>query len=197
MKVIGLTGNIASGKSSVSKILQELGAVVIDMDSLGKALQDSNYKGVIQKIEEAFGSKVITNGKLDRKALANIVFHDKEKLKILNDIMIPLMTEKLKEKLNELRDREVIVIDAAMLFEAGWDKFADTIWVVYVPKDIQIKRLLDREHIDLQEALARIEAQMPIEEKMKRATAVIENSGNLEDLRKKVIELWKSKIIST
>ncbi|MEF3245097.1 MAG: dephospho-CoA kinase [Caldisericaceae bacterium] len=200
MKVIGLTGNIASGKSAVSKFLKELGAEVIDLDSLAKSLQDSNYLGVIDKIKQTFGDKVILyDNILNRKLLAKIVFHNKDELKKLNDIMIPVLTEKLILEIE--RHREIgtnfLVLDAAILFEAEWDKLADITVVICIPKELQLKRLIEREQIDEFEALARINAQMPIEEKIKKADIVIKNTGTIEELKEKVIEVWKKKILST
>lgn len=199
MKVIGLTGNIASGKSVVSQFLKEFGAEVIDLDSLAKSLQDSNYLGVIDKIKQTFGDKVILyDNILNRKLLAKIVFHDKEQLKKLNDIMIPVLTEKLISEIEKHKKMgtEFLVLDAAILFEAGWDKLADITIVIYTPKELQLKRLIEREQIDEFEALARIKAQMPIEEKIKKAHIVIENTGTIEELKEKVMEVWKKKILS-
>ncbi len=192
MKVIGLTGNIASGKSEVSKILSNLGAVVIDMDNIGKDIQRKNKGGVMDKIISTFGNKFIKNGRFDRRAFGNYVFSDKEALNKLNEIMIPVMTEELKKILNDLSKEgiKVVVVDAAILFEAGWDKFADEVWVVYTPKALQLKRLRKRENISEDEALIRIEAQMPIEEKIHRADFVIDNSGDLATVEEQVLQLW-------
>ncbi len=192
MKVIGLTGNIASGKSEVSKILSNLGAVVIDMDNIGKDIQRKNKGGVMDKIISTFGNKFIKNGRFDRRAFGNYVFSDKEALSKLNEIMIPVMTEELKKILNDLSKEgiKVVVVDAAILFEAGWDKFADEVWVVYTPKALQLKRLRKRENISEDEALIRIEAQMPIEEKIHRADFVIDNSGDLATVEEQVLQLW-------
>ncbi len=192
MKVIGLTGNIASGKSEVSKILSNLGAVVIDMDNIGKGIQRKNKGGVMDKIITTFGNKFIKNGRFDRRTFGNYVFSDKEALSKLNEIMIPVMTEELKKILNDLSKEgiKVVVVDAAILFEAGWDKFADEVWVVYTPKALQLKRLRKRENISEDEALIRIEAQMPIEEKIHRADFVIDNSGDLATVEEQVLQLW-------
>ncbi|BAL81041.1 dephospho-CoA kinase [Caldisericum exile] len=200
MKVIGLTGNIASGKSSVSKILRDLGAKIIDMDSIAKEIQNTNYKGVVDKIRETFGVSVFQNGKqLDRRALGNIVFSDKKMLEKLNNIMIPVMTERLLEELEKAKNEnvDVVVVDAAILIEANWDRFTDEVWVVYTPKELQVKRLIERENIDKELALERVNSQMRIEEKMKRANVIIDNSGDFEDLKQKVLELWRKMKSST
>ncbi len=192
MKVIGLTGNIASGKSFISEFLKSLGAEVIDMDKIGKEIQDKNIGNVMEKIREIFGGKFVKNGKIDRRLLGNYVFSNKEALEKLNSIMIPLMTERLRKILyeKEKKGAKVVVIDAAILFEAGWDKFADEVWVVYTPKEKQLERLMKREKISEEEAEIRINAQTDIKEKMKRATYVINNSSDTEAVKDQVLKLW-------
>jgi dephospho-CoA kinase len=198
MKIIGLTGNIASGKSAISYILKSLGAEVVDMDKIGKQIQELNYKKVIEKIEKRFGKEIIENEKINRKKLGSIVFSDKQALIDLNSIMIPLMTEKLKRTIDENRKKEtkVLVVDAAILFEANWDKFVDYVWVVYVPRETQINRLIKREKITQEEAIMRVDSQESIDEKIEKADVVIDNSKNLEAVKLKIFELWNAITIS-
>lgn len=198
MRIIGLTGNIASGKSVIAYFLKNLGAEVIDMDKVGKQIQENNYSGVIKKIEEKFGEGIIKNEKINRKRLGEIVFSDKKALMILNSIMIPLMTEKLLQIIDENRkkDVKVLVVDAAILFEANWDKLVDDTWVVYVPQEIQIKRLIKREKISKEEAIMRINSQEDICEKMQRADTIIDNSKDLGTVKLRILELWKKIITS-
>lgn len=199
MKIIGLTGNIASGKSFVSSILKELGAFIIDMDKIGRMIQEQNYRNVLEKIREVFGDGIFeSDGTLNRKALGEIVFKDRDKLEKLNEIMYPLMEERLIEEIEYAKSvAEVIVVDAAILIEAGWDKLVDEVWVVYAPKNLQLKRLVEREKIDLTSALSRIDAQMPIEEKIKCGDVIINNSEDMEKLKQVVIDLWKRRVLST
>jgi len=194
MKIIGLTGNIASGKSAISYILKNLGAEVLDLDKIGKQIQELNYKKVIEKIEKRFGKEIIENEKINRKKLGSIVFSDKQALIDLNSIMIPLMTEKLKRTIDENRKKEtkVLVVDAAILFEANWDKFVDYVWVVYVPRETQINRLIKREKITQEEAIMRVDSQESIDEKIEKADVVIDNSKNLEAVKLKILELWNA-----
>lgn len=194
MKIIGLTGNIASGKSAISYILKNLGAEVVDMDKIGKQIQELNYKKVIEKIEKRFGKEIIKNEKINRKKLGSIAFSDKQALIDLNSIMIPLMTEKLKRTIDENRKKEtkVLVVDAAILFEANWDKFVDYVWVVYVPRETQINRLIKREKITQEEAIMRMDSQESIDEKIEKADVVIDNSKNLEAVKLKIFELWNA-----
>lgn len=192
MIIIGLTGNIASGKSAVSALLKKWGACVIDMDEVAKEIQSHN-ETVLNKIKETFGESIVKDNKIIRKKLGEIVFSDKKELKKLNEIMIPVMTEKLKEIIEEKKKQgvKILVIDAAILFEAKWDKFAQEVWVVYTPKKLQIERLIKREHIKEDEALKRIESQMDIKEKIKRADVVIDNSKSFAYTKEKVWKLWK------
>ncbi|NCQ52620.1 MAG: dephospho-CoA kinase [Caldiserica bacterium CG_4_8_14_3_um_filter_35_18] len=198
MKIIGLTGNIASGKSAISYILKNLGAEVLDLDKIGKQIQELNYKKVIEKIEKRFGKEIIENEKINRKKLGSIAFSDKQALIDLNSIMIPLMTEKLKRTIDENRKKEtkVLVVDAAILFEANWDKFVDYVWVVYVPRETQINRLIKREKITQEEAIMRVDSQESIDEKIEKADVVIDNSKNLEAVKLKILELWNVITIS-
>lgn len=199
MKIIGLTGNIASGKSSVSKILKEFGAEIIDMDSIAKEIQDKNYGSVLERIRNQFGDTVVINNRLNRKKLAKIVFSSKDALKALNDIMVPLMTEKLVKEIEEQKklQTKIIVIDAAILLEAEWDKYVDKLWVVYTPYEIQMKRLTEREKIAFDEANMRIEAQMSINEKIMKADVVIDNSKDFKHLYNQVKTLWEKTLKCT
>lgn len=193
MKLVGLTGNIASGKSSVSQILKSLGSEIIDMDKIGKEIQDENYKGVLERIRKCFGETVIVKNKLDRKKLAKIVFSSEEALSKLNEIMIPLMTERLLSEIESLKRKgvKIAVVDGAILYEAGWDRLVDEVWVVYTPRDLQVKRLTEREQMTSEEANARIDVQMSIDKKIMRADFVIDNSGDLDHLKQQVNELWQ------
>jgi len=198
LRIIGLTGNIASGKSVIAYFLKNLGAEVIDMDKVGKQIQENNYRSVIKKIEKKFGDDIIKNEKINRKRLGVVVFSDKKALTTLNSIMIPLMTEKLLQIIDENRkkDVKVLVVDAAILFEANWDKLADETWVVYVPREIQIKRLIKRERMSKEEAIMRIDSQEDICEKMQRADIIIDNSKDIETVKLRISELWKKIITS-
>ncbi len=198
MKVIGLAGNIASGKSAISSFLNSLGAEIIDMDKVGKQIQEDNYDGVRDKIALCFGANFVVNNKIDRKALAKTIFNKPENMMMLNKIMFPLMTDKLVYLIDHFRkmNTPVVIVDAATLFEAGWDKLVDEVWVVYVPKSVQLKRLLNREQINETEALTIINSQMDISEKIRRADTVINNERDFEKVKGLVLELWK-KIISS
>jgi dephospho-CoA kinase len=197
--VIGLTGGIASGKSTVSNMLADLGAVIIDADWLAREVTLPGSEG-LRRIREAFGDSVVTpEGVLDRHRLAEIIFHDDDARAKLNSIIHPLVMERVKQLLRETQDaarREgclmVGIVDAPLLFEAGADAICDETWVVAVDREGQAKRLMRREGYTREEASSRIDSQMPLDEKERRATRIIDNQGTVEETRKRVLELWES-----
>ena len=192
--VIGLTGGIASGKSTVSAKLKELGAAVIDADLLAR---DVVRKGEIayNKIVQCFGADILLpNGDINRKKLGNIVFSDKEKLALLNSITHPEIINRMKERIQELKAEgaKVIVVDAAILIEMGLHKYVDSVWVVTVDRETQIKRLIERDKFEYREAENRINSQFTNEVRKKYADVVIDNSKPIEEVEKGLEELWNS-----
>lgn len=196
--VIGLTGGIASGKSTVSDVLAQLGAVIIDADRLSREVTLPGSGGLGQ-VRKAFGDAVITpNGGLDRHRLGSIIFHDEAARARLNSIIHPLVKKRTTQLLREAQDaarneRKVLVavVDAPLLIEAGVDVLCDEVWVVAVSREEQARRLMKREGYTLVEALSRIDAQMPLDEKAKRATRIIDNRGTVGETRRQVLELWE------
>ncbi|HRU41016.1 MAG TPA: dephospho-CoA kinase [Candidatus Diapherotrites archaeon] len=192
--VIGLTGGIASGKSTVSAKLKEFGAAVIDADLLAR---DVVRKGEIayNKIVQCFGEDILLpGGDIDRKKLGNIVFSDKEKLALLNSITHPEIINRMKERIQELKAEgaKVIVVDAAILIEMGLHKYVDSVWVVTVDRETQIKRLIERDKFEYREAENRINSQFTNEVRKKYADVVIDNSKPIEEVEKGLEELWNS-----
>jgi len=195
--VIGLTGGIASGKSTVSAILRDLGAVIIDADLLSR---DATSKGSLglAKIAEAFGEEVLSpDGSLDRKALGQVVFRNKEALSLLNSIVHPLVVKRTIDLLEDMSREAVktgrktlVVLDAPLLLEVGAETLVDEVWVVSLDLKTQVARLIEREGYTEEEALCRIRSQMPLEEKKKRADKIIDNSGSREETRRKLNLLW-------
>ena len=191
--IIGLTGGIASGKSTVSKYLAEKGFKVYDADKIAKDI--SGKKSVQEEIILTFGDKILDeNGNIDRKKLKEIVFGDKEKLKQLNAIIHPKVIDFYKE-LKEKNTDKIIIFDVPLLFESGIDKFCDKILVVISDYEIQINRIVERDKIDRDLAEKIIKSQLSNEERIKKANVVIENNSSLEDLFEKVErfceEIWK------
>src|SRR3990172_10287432 len=194
MKVIGLTGNIACGKSVVASMFEELGAKIIDADYIARLVVEPSEQAW-KDIVERFGHEILNpNRTINRKKLGDIVFRDEEKREELNRITHPRIIDKIKSMLDEYRKEKVnvVIIEAALIVEKGGMKptISDLI-VVTADEEAQIKRLIERDGISREEALTRIKAQMPVSEKVKFATYVINNSRTLEETRKQVEEVWK------
>ncbi|MBZ4662331.1 MAG: dephospho-CoA kinase [Caloramator sp.] len=181
MKIIGLTGGIASGKSTVSNYLILRGLDVIDADLISREIYQIGEKAYRIVVDE-FGKDILNEDlTINRKKLAQIVFSNNDQLKKLNEITHPIIYEKIKKRVDEVckMNKRVCIIDAALLFESNWYKICDIKWLVYVDKITQIKRLIERDKISEEDAVKRINAQMPIEEKIKLADFIINNSREL------------------
>jgi len=194
MTIIGLTGGIASGKSTVSRILKELGAEVIDADLVAKEIirpQSPAWKELVA----AFGKGILNDDKtINRRKLGQIVFGNPTALAKLNAITHPRIIEKIKDKIREIQNRDeekIIVIDAPLLIEAGMVPLTDEVWVVVVDPETQLHRLMARDHFTFQEALNRLNAQLPLAEKMKYARRIIDNRGSIEETAREVRRLWE------
>ncbi len=193
MFVIGLTGGIASGKSTVSNMLRDFGAAIIDADRVAKDLQEPHTL-VWQAIVDSFGREILEEDEtLDRKALGQVVFNNPEALQKLNGIVHPGVTQRAYELMREFERAggKVAVLDAPLLIEANMASLADEIWLVAVPEEVQITRLMARNGFTRGEALARLRSQMPLKEKRSYADIIIDNSGSLEETRQQVGILWK------
>lgn len=181
MKIIGLTGGIASGKSTVSNYLILKGLDVIDADLISREIYQIGEKAY-KIVVDVFGKGILNEDlAINRKKLGQIVFSNNEQLKKLNEITHPIIFEKIKKRVYEINkmNKRVCIIDAALLFESNWYNICDIKWLVYVDKITQIKRLIERDKISEEDAVKRINAQMPIEEKIKLADFIINNSGDL------------------
>lgn len=192
MRVIGLTGGIASGKSLVSQQLAERGAVVVDADKLG---HESYRKGTetYRALVEAFGEDIVgPDGEIDRKVLGSKVFGNPEARQKLNQIVWPAIKRLGAERIEKLRQEgvAVVVLEAAVLIEAEWLDLVDEVWIVEVSPDIARKRLIERNGLSVEEAQARIQSQLTNEKRRPYATLVIENNGSLEDLRRALNDAW-------
>jgi dephospho-CoA kinase len=192
---IGLTGNIASGKSMISGMLREHGAAVLDADLVGKSVLAQNVEGALEQVRVVFGDSIFDGNQLNRHLLGNLVFGHADLLKKLNDIMMPIMTRLIANEIAALhRTSTVVVLDAAILIEASWQNLVDEIWVVKASKNEQLERLITRDHLSRDEAVSRIEAQMPLAQKLAYADVVIDNTMDVEQTRKQVEMLWKTRI---
>lgn len=195
--VIGLTGGIASGKSTISNYLRELGAVVIDADQLAREVVKP-HSPAWQEIKGYFGDEVIDEqGNIDRRSLGRIIFHSPRDREKLNSIIHPKVIEATKvliDLYNKRNEASLVVVDAPLLLEAGMTDLVDEVWVAAVPEEVQIERLMKRDKVSREEALARLKTQMPLEEKLGRADRVIDNSGDPEKTREQVFLFWKGLI---
>ena len=197
MKIIGLTGGIACGKSTVSKALRALGACIIDADAVAHELSQPNH-ALFNAYVQRFGMAIVTpGGTLDRAAIARLIFTDPTMRAEVEQISHPLIRRAVEERLRmaEKEQKRAAVLDVPLLFEAGWDALADEVWVVALPPEEQLTRLLARDKTMSEgEARARIAAQMPLAEKCARADVVIDNSGTKEETRDYVGKLWEERI---
>ncbi len=194
-KVIGLTGGIASGKSTVSKILSDLGAVIIDGDIIARKIVTKGSPA-LDEIKNFFGEDYLNKrGELDRKKLGGLVFKDNEALKKLNEITHPKIIEEIKKEIISHKKNwpnTVIIVDAALLIEMKLTELVDEVWLVALPYEQQLKRLMERDQLTLAEAEKRVNSQMSLEEKKKFAHQTIDNSMDLEHLIKEVKVLWRN-----
>lgn len=196
MRIIGLTGGIASGKSSVAALLERLGAAVIDADNLAREVVEPGEEA-LARIVETFGERVLNgDGTLNRAALGAIVFADAGARKTLEGITHPAIRKRAEEKLARLKEAgtKTAFYVAPLLFEAGITSRVHEVWVVYLDRETQLARLMARDGLDRDGALARIAAQMPMEEKRALGKVVIDNRGGRQELEAEVRRLWKEEI---
>jgi len=193
MYVIGLTGGIGSGKSTVAQMLQQRGAKLLSADVVGHEVYEPD-RPAYQEIVDAFGRDIVgADGRIDRKVLGPIVFSDPEQLRRLNAITHPRMKELMREKLAAERagGARIAVLEAALLFDAGWDDLADEVWVTVAPPEVAAKRTAERSGISVEEALSRIRAQMSNEERTARSQVVIDTDCPLAQTQDEVGEEWE------
>jgi dephospho-CoA kinase len=193
MRVVGLTGGIASGKSTVSNLLRQLGAVVIDADRIARRVVEPDRRAW-KRIVGRFGPEILLPDRtLDRKGLAERIFRSAPERRFLNRVTHPPIYWEILKSLARhwWMKTPLVVVDAALLFETPLRLFLKPIVVVYADADTQLERLVRRDGIDREEAMRKIRAQMPLEEKKKLADYVIDNSGSLERTAEQVHDLWR------
>lgn len=197
MLTIGLTGGMGTGKSEVARVLEQLGAVVVDADRLGHEAYRSGTQ-CFDEVVRAFGLGVVgAGGEIDRERLGKVVFGDSGRRRDLEGIVWPRIGETLEERIRLERDRGVagaVVVDAAVLLEAGWDALCDEVWVVAAPEGEVLRRLTRGGRLSQEDALARIRAQMTETRRVERAAAVIRNEGGLAQLARVVESLWRERV---
>lgn len=197
MLVVGLTGGIATGKSTVTRMLRELGAPVVDADAIVHELQAPGTP-VTAAIGVEFGPQVLhPDGSLDRAALGRIVFADPARRKALEGIVHPAVRRRISEAVEGHRQagHPVTVLDVPLLLEGGLDRTVDQVWLVYVDRDTQRARLISRDGLSPVQAEQRIAAQLDLELKKARATVVIDNRGSVQQTRTQVEAAWNRVVI--
>ncbi|KMY55025.1 dephospho-CoA kinase [Bacillus sp. FJAT-27231] len=194
--IIGLTGGIASGKSTVSRLLKERGYVIVDADVAARAVVEPGSQ-TLSQIAEVFGvSVILPDGSLDRSRLGDMIFNNEKQRKKLNSIVHPAVRQFMmaeKEAAIEV-GKETIIMDIPLLYESGLTWMVDKVIVVYTDEATQLDRLMARNNLSEQAAKARIASQMPLAEKAEKADAVINNNGTIEQTKKqllKIIEDWQ------
>ena len=191
--VVGLTGGIGSGKSTVAAILGELGAHVIDADRIGHEVYRPGTEG-FRRVVETFGSRVVgSDGTIDRKALGAIVFGAPAELARLNALVHPLIGEDIRRRITAALaagDGRPIVVEAAIMLEAGW-RFFDRVWLVATTPELAIARVVASRGLDVEAVRARMAAQLPEVERRRLADLVIENDGTPQVLRERVEDAWR------
>ncbi|MEN2773836.1 dephospho-CoA kinase [Acetivibrio clariflavus] len=186
MRIIGVTGGIGSGKSTVSKILASFGAQVIDADVLARQIVQKGQKA-LEEIVNYFGEAVLdSEGNLDRKKLSGIVFKDKKKLEALNSITHKYIAGKIIEEIKKINEDETVVVDAPIPIEHGFIDVVDEIWAVIADKEVRIKRVMERSGLTYNEVEDRINSQLSDEFYLSISDRVIVNNGSVEELRLQV-----------
>ena len=189
---IGLTGVIGSGKAEVARILAALGATVIYADQVSREIYEPGDSGH-QAVVDAFGEDVLDEDeRIDRAALAAIVFRDESQRRKLEKAVWPVMADVVEERMNAAAAEEApaAVLEAAVLFEAGWENLVDEVWAISTPEAMSIDRVRRRDGLTVEQVRARMAAQLSAEEKSRRADRVIVNDGTLDDLRVAVERIW-------
>jgi len=193
MKIIGLTGGIATGKSQVSSMLSELGAIIIDADIVAREVVQKGLPAW-QQIKDEFGQEyLLSNGELNRKKLGKLVFTNPDALAKLNSITHPAIKGRIEDRINNLKAQDfkgVVVVDAALLLETGWETMVDQVWVVDAPIEKRIERLMIRDNFTRDQALSRINSQMSQQERIAKADKIIYNNSDIDSLREQVQRIW-------
>lgn len=193
MKIIGLTGGIATGKSIVSSVFRELGAIILDADVIAR-LVVLPHQPAWEDIVAFFGPQVVNEDEsLNRAKIGEIVYNDPGALKELNRFTHPRIMQYYKDELRRIKIEQpdvVVILEVPLLYETNMDKLCQQVVVVYVDRETQIKRLMKRDNMSYADAVKRIDAQMPMEEKVRWADFVIDNRGSIEETKEKATRYY-------
>ncbi|KAF5440788.1 dephospho-CoA kinase [Pediococcus sp. EKM202D] len=185
--IVGLTGGIAMGKTTISQFLKSKAIPVVDADQIAHEILTVDEVKV--KLMDTFGESILDkNQNIDRRKLGPIVFNDQRQLEKLNIIVQPYIRTEIVRQLDTFSASKVVVLDAPVLFEQGYEKMVDYLMVIKTSAQIQVERLMQRDSLNEIDAQKRIQAQMPIEEKVKKADIVVDTSGTIEETRSQVVK---------
>lgn len=187
-RIIGITGGIASGKSSVSTFIKELGFLIIDADIAAREVVEPGEEAY-QEIVKVFGDDILLpEGDIDRAKLGHLIFHDEEKRLRLNSIVHPAVRKRMKEQAEKAfqNGEKTVFMDIPLLFESKLTYMVEKTLLVYVDEEVQLERLMNRNSLSKKDALARISSQMPLNEKKALADAIVDNNGDLEETKEQV-----------
>ncbi|MFA6378931.1 MAG: dephospho-CoA kinase [Candidatus Omnitrophota bacterium] len=193
MYILGITGSFGSGKTTVAHLLRRKGDTVLDADKIAHRFLVPG-KASFDRIVKYFGSKILTQGRIDRRKLAKIVFDDPKSLKKLDSVLHPEVIKEINIRVKKHRakkSKSFLIIDAPLLFETGLQALCDYVVVVRARRDLQVARIQQRSSLSKTEILKRMKAQMPSKEKIVRADFVIDNQGHINQTKKQVEELWQ------
>lgn len=188
MPVIGLTGNYGMGKSTVARLFREAGAITFDLDEVVDGLLKEDF--VIKGISNILGDSVLSGERIDKSKVAEIIFTDKDKRERLESFLHPLVIKRMKEQLKGMDKKNIVIVEIPLLFEKGYEGEFDKTITVYADTATAMKRLLDK-GIVRNDALMRLRAQMPVEEKIKRSDFVINNNGTIEETKRQVLDIYE------
>lgn len=191
--ILGITGGISTGKSSVVAVFKELGYPIVDADIVARQVVEPQTPG-LNAIVEVFGNEIITeDGHLNRKKLGSIIFQSDEKRQQLNQLLNPFIRSEIVAQIEEKKKQaSLVIVDIPLLFEGHYEQYMTQVAVVYIPEVLQLQRLMKRDHLNEEDALKRIHSQLDIEEKKKRADIIFDNQGTQEKTREQVMA-WLSK----
>ena len=191
---LGLTGGIATGKSTASEYFRTQGVPVVDTDKIAHELMEpgqASYKAIVNE----FGSKILNEDKtINRKKLGEIVFNNPSRLNLLNDLTHPLIRKETFRQMKECQQNgsSLCVVDVPLLFESNWNKYVDKTLVIYTTPELELKHLMERDGLSYREAIKRINSQLPLKEKVKKADYTIENTATIDKLEKQLSELLQT-----
>lgn len=192
--IVGLTGGIATGKSTVSAMFLHRGAYIIDCDIIAREIVSPGEDGLSQLVIYFGGEILLPDGTLNRKKLGEIIFNDEDSRQALNNITHPLIRQRAQDYINAnlaKHPKQIIIVDVPLLFEGTMVDMMDTTVLVYVNEELQLQRLMERDKLTLDQAKSRIQSQMPIEQKRKLADVIIDNSRSQQETEEQVKAIWE------